>query len=92
MDEKYWDKQVDEGNNNGKSNSVLNGLNLLTEKVKVGNVVMNYNDLFVRSKILERIIPRQIDNASEFEKFNQFACKDLEDFEKSDMDAVNEVS
>lgn len=70
MDEKYWDKQVDEGNNNGKSNSVLNGLNLLTEKVKVGNVVMNYNDLFVRSKILERIIPRQIDNASEFEKFN----------------------
>jgi len=57
VDEKYWDKEV-EGKNKSKSASVIESLNKLGGKIKMGNVVKDYNDLFVQSKILERIIPR----------------------------------
>lgn len=55
-------------------------------------MVKQYNDLFIESKILERIIPRQVDDASMFQDFNQFVCRDEDDFKESDLDAVNQVS
>ena len=63
VDEKYWDKEV-EGKNKSKSANVIESLNKLGGKIKMGNVVKDYNDLFVQSKILERIIPRQVEDAA----------------------------
>lgn len=42
-----------------------NAVQKMVDKKKMSNVLSAYNDLFVKSKILERIIPREVKDAKE---------------------------
>lgn len=55
-DDQYWDENVKPLKN--EKNTVQKGV----DKIKMSNVLKEYNDLFVQSKILERIIPRKINS------------------------------
>ena len=64
----------------------------LADKAQVSNVLKHYNELFVKSKILERIIPRKVKNPEELKGFNQYILKTDKDYKESDIDAINDVS
>ena len=83
IDEKYWDKNV-------KSNGPIAKAKELNEKRKVSNVLKYYNELFVKSQILERIIPRKVNSAEEFRDFNQYVLKSQKDYEETDIGAIND--
>ena len=52
----------------------------LAEKAQVSNVLKHYNELFVKSQILERIIPRKVKDAEELKSFNQYILKTDKDY------------
>ena len=85
IDEEHMTKSVEEV-------GVLGKLGELNEKRKVKNVLKYYNELFVKSQILERIIPRKVNGPEELRDFNQYILKSPSDYQQSDIDAVNEVS
>ena len=62
------------------------------DKVKMKNVLKEYNDLFVESKILERIIPRKIHSPNELRQFSKYILKEEKDYDESDIDGINDVS
>ena len=62
------------------------------DKVKMKNVLKEYNDLFVESKILERIIPRKINSPDELRQFSKYILKEEKDYDESDIDGINDVS
>lgn len=55
-------------------------------------MLKKYNELFIESGILERIIPRNVKGPKEFKDFNQYVLNTDKDFEESDLVAVNDVS
>ena len=85
IDEEHMTKSVEDP-------GMLKKLGELNEKRKVKNVLKYYNELFVKSEILERIIPRKVNGPEELRDFNQYILKHPSDYEQSDIDAVNEVS
>lgn len=60
------------------------------DKVKMKNVLKEYNDLFVESKILERIIPRKINSPNELRQFSKYILKEEKDYDESDIDGIND--
>ena len=85
IDEEYMTKSVEK-------QGMLSKLKDKNEKRKVKNVLKYYNELFVKSQILERIIPRKVNGPEELRDFNQYILKRPSDYQQSDIDAVNEVS
>ena len=73
-----------------KQNGPIAKLTELNEKRKVSNVLKYYNELFVKSQILERIIPRRVDGPEELRDFNQYILKGPKDYEETDIDAIND--
>ena len=64
--------------------------------------IAQYADLFVESRILERIIPRELNTANDLEFFNPYLIRDsvteslvpegVSPYEGSDLTGVNRVS
>ena len=57
--DEYWDENVQ------TLKADKNPVQKIVDKKKMSNVLKEYNDLFVSSKILERIIPRKINDPTE---------------------------
>ena len=83
VDDEYMKKNI-------KSNGPIAKAKELNEKRKVSNVLKYYNELFVKSQILERIIPRRVNNAQEFRDFNQYVLRSQKDYEETDIGAIND--
>lgn len=61
----------------------------LAQKAEVSNVLKKYNELFIESGILERIIPRHVSSPTELKEFNQYILRTDKDYEDTDIDAIN---
>ena len=84
--DEYWDENVT------PLKSDKNMVQKALDKKKMSNVLKEYNDLFVESKILERIIPRKINDAKELRQFSQYILKEEKDYDESDIEGINDVS
>jgi hypothetical protein len=51
-----------------------------------------YSELFVKSQMMENLLPRKINNSNELFKFNPYLIEDREDYDEADYDGINEVS
>ena len=87
VDEKFMDKEMKKKNLNP-----LRTVQELAKKSEVSNVLKKYNELFIESGILERIIPRHVSNPEELKEFNQYILKTDKDYNETDIDAINDVS
>lgn len=86
VDEKYMDKEMQ------KNRNPMSTIQELAQKAEVSNVLKKYNELFVESGILERIIPRHVSSPAELKEFNQYILKTDKDYKETDIDAINDVS
>ena len=60
--------------------------------MKPPTFLTKYSNLFTKSRILERIVPRQINTPAELQQFNGFVLKNNKEYEMSDLEAINKVS
>ena len=62
----------------------------LGQKKDVSNVLKKYNELFVESGILERIIPRKVSTPEELKEWNKYVLRSDKEYEDTDIDAIND--
>jgi geranylgeranyl pyrophosphate synthase len=62
----------------------------LGQKKDVSNVLKKYNELFVESGILERIIPRKVSTPEELKEWNKYVLRSDKEYEETDIDAIND--
>ena len=61
-------------------------------QIVIPDFMKTYSQLFVKSQMMENLLPRKINNSNELFKFNPYLIEDREDYDLADYDGINEVS
>lgn len=59
-------------------------------QIVIPDFMKTYSELFVKSQMMENLLPRKINNSNELFKFNPYLIEDREDYDEADYDGINE--